>query len=473
MFRIAKTMTCGRGRRHVPGLIAHGFTLFIAIAATSGISSSADVQPPAELHRWLTPQRWHKDVGGPVISLGDPGKFDDMHIFAPAVVDEDNRFSMWYCGSRGSRATRVFRLGLATSADGKIFARSEQNPVHEFKDGVRSVLTPCLLRNGDGRVIREEGKLRMWHSAADLAKGGLHTLHESSSADGVHWKEPSPALMDHVYCPTILKTDKGYEMWFSDIRQRPWVIRHAASADGRMWNVTERPVLQLSQDWEAEILVYPTVLHVDGVYLMWYGSYYSAVRRQTTAIGFAVSRDGLHWYKHSQNPVITPDPKRPWESNYVGSGCVMRLADGSYRYWYASRKAPPFENLYFAINTARWAGPEKQAPALPLPPRKGDKGVLPAGLLGKESTAKETVRVLEVVDKRDAIIRVWYQIAGSVEQTFVDLWIHGLETSELATGSPAHLPQVFQVTGNRVFDTTCGKRSLPLLEPVADAGRPP
>jgi hypothetical protein len=35
----------------------------------------------------------------------------------------------------------------------------------------------------------------------------------------------------------------------------------------------------------------------------------------------------------------------------------MRLPDGSFRYWYASRKAPPFENLYFAINTARWTGP--------------------------------------------------------------------------------------------------------------------
>jgi hypothetical protein len=35
--------------------------------------------------------------------------------------------------------------------------------------------------------------------------------------------------------------------------------------------------------------------------------------------------------------------------------------------WYASRKQPPFVNKYFAINTARWAGParppEDQCPA--------------------------------------------------------------------------------------------------------------
>jgi hypothetical protein len=122
-------------------------------------------------------------------------------------------------------------------------------------------------------------------------------------------------------------------------------------------------VLHLSQPWEAEVLVYPTVIQVDGVYLMWYGSYDWAVRRETTAIGFAVSRDGLLWKKHPQNPVLRPDPQRTWESNYVGSGCVMRLPDGSFRYWYASRTKPPFRNLYFAINTAHWVGPSSPTKA--------------------------------------------------------------------------------------------------------------
>ena len=94
---------------------------------------------------------------------------------------------------------------------------------------------------------------------------------------------------------------------------------------------------------------------------MWYGSYNHAVRRQTTAIGFAASLDGIKWYKHPQNPVLRPTSSRPWESNYVTSGCVLRLDDGSFRYWYASRKAPPFANLYFAINTARWSGPTAAA----------------------------------------------------------------------------------------------------------------
>jgi hypothetical protein len=48
----------------------------------------------------------------------------------------------------------------------------------------------------------------------------------------------------------------------------------------------------------------------------------------------------------------------------------------------------------------------------------------------------------------------------------VDLWIHGIDTSRMVPHAPVALLQVFHVTGNKLFDTTCGKRSLPLLEPI-------
>jgi len=229
-----------------------------------------------------------------------------------------------------------------------------------------------------------------------------------------------------------------------------------------------QPALVLSQSWEAEVLVYPTVLVIDGVYLMWYGSYDHAVRRETTAIGFAASTDGQHWHKHPSNPVLRPDPNRPWESNYVGSGSVMRLSDGSFRYWYASRKQPPFLNLYFAINTARWRGPqaETQANALRLPPERGDAGTLTA-----DASLGRSVDVLEVIDEDDAIIRAWYRAAeqnAAGEGTFVDVWLHGIDTKRLTAGMPAALTQTFQFTGNQLIDTTCGKRSFPLLEPKGE-----
>jgi len=88
---------------------------------------------------------------------------------------------------------------------------------------------------------------------------------------------------------------------------------------------------------------------------MWYGSYWAG-HKQMTAIGFAVSDDGFNWEKNPNNPVFRPNPTRPWESHYTTSQSVLRLSDGSFRIWYAARKAPPHINKYFAIGTAKWSG---------------------------------------------------------------------------------------------------------------------
>jgi predicted GH43/DUF377 family glycosyl hydrolase len=440
---------------------AYSLTIYICLSA---ICVCTRAEPPADLARWFAPQTWQRDVDGPVVSLGEAGQFDDKHIFAPAVVKEADRYWLWYSGSQGTPGNRVFRLGLATSSDGRRFERNAENPVLGFADAAHSVLTPALLRSGDGQVVREEGKLRMFFSSARLGKSGLHTLHQSRSSDGIHWDEPSPALLENVYCPSVLKTEAGYEMWFSDVSRRPWILRHAASADGDRWTVTPEPAVVLSQPWEAEVLTYPTVLKIDGVYVMWYGSYDRAIRRETTAIGFAASLDGRKWHKHPENPVLRPDPARAWESNYVGSGSAMRLADGSFRYWYGSRKAPPFLNLYFAINTAQWGGPATPAGArlIRLPPQKDD-----VGLLAPEPSCGRRVEVLEVVDDRNAIVRAWYSppvAASGQEDTFLDLWIRGADTKSFVVDKTINLTDVFAFAGNQSINTTCGGRSFLVLE---------
>lgn len=326
-------------------------------------SESAEPVPP-QLMRWLGPQNWVRDTDGPVISLGLPGEFDDTHIFAPCVALEDGHFRMWFCGSTGRVAERVFHVGLADSRDGRQFVRSGRNPVFRFGTGSRSILTPTLLRSPDGSVLRQNGKLRMFFSSTDFPSGdGQHGLHEATSRDGVAWSTPSRLLLKNVYAPAVLKHPDGYRMWYTDVSQDPWVIRLALSADGRRWDVVPDPVLKPAQAWERSRLFYPAVLKVEGVYLMWYGSYWSA-QSNKTAIGMAASLDGVKWYRSSHNPVLRPDPRRPWESHYTTSQSVIRRQDGSFRIWYASRKSPPFVNKYYAINTARWSGPGAAVPGV-------------------------------------------------------------------------------------------------------------
>ena len=227
-------------------------------------------EAPRELHQWFAPQQWQRDTDGPILSLGEPGRFDDTHIFAPAAAHEKDRFLFWYCGSRGSVADRVFRIGFATSLDGKRFEKHGTGPVLEFKDKERSILTPALLRKPDGSALRENGKLRMWFSSTSFHDpSGLHTLHEASSEDGLQWSDPSPAQLSNAYAPTILKTGRSYQMWYTDVSQDPWIIRRADSEDGRRWETTPEPALELDQDWESGRLFYPTVVRSGGAHLMW------------------------------------------------------------------------------------------------------------------------------------------------------------------------------------------------------------
>ncbi len=349
-------------------------SLFLAISvlllAPCETVSSAVAEVPDKLKRWLGPQNWRRDSDGPILSLGKSGRFDDTHIFAPMVARDKDQFLLWYCGSQGfahdlaKKRTvdeRVFKLGLATSKDGKRFERHPGGPVFALDEDKRSVLTPTVLRNADGFVLREAGRMRMWFSSATLGGGGrVQSIQEASSSDGVRWSTASPVQLERAYAPTVIRTEDGYRMWYTVPGRYPWLMRHARSDDGRKWIVTEEPVLKVTQDWEHYLQIYPTVTKIGDVYLMWYASY-SHENRETTAIGFAVSLDGVKWYKHPRNPVLCPDPGRPWESHYVSSQSVIRMPDGSFRMWYASRRKPPFTNLYFALNTARWSGPSAEA----------------------------------------------------------------------------------------------------------------
>ncbi len=413
----------------VAGKHLHGRALvFLGALLIADLAAGA----PSRVQAWLnTTQQWRRDTDGPILSLGEPGSFDDTHIFAPMVSMADGRYQLWHCGSTGIVAERVFRLGLSTGSDGRSFIRHPGDPIYELGDGARSILTPTLLRAPSGLPLRENGGLRMWFSSTSFTdKSGLHTLHEARSHDGIAWSPASPALMKNVYAPTIIKTGRHYQMWHTDVSTTPWTIRHASSTDGKKWRLTPYPVLELDQTWEKGNLFYPTVIQKDGVYLMWYGAYWSG-RPNTTALGFAASLDGLQWHKHPGNPVFRPDLARPWESHYTTSQSIMQLPDGSLRMWYASRKKPPFKNKYFAINTAVWKNPEPKAARRVTPPVES----FAAFRAWQSETRAKLSKALGIPDKR---VPLNAEKRGEIERdgVVIEKWVF---TSEPGSRIPAVL----------------------------------
>ena len=149
------------------------------------------------------------------------GKFDDQHIFAPHVIRQDGEFWMYYSGSqrcvdagtyKGKARDpahpersdqRLFKLGLAKSKDGKHFTRHSDEPVFSFGDDIHSVVTAAILKNPDGSVHREDGKLRMYFAAVDFPGGTYkHDLYETTSARRPpvgpgrrrSWRTPTPPV---------------------------------------------------------------------------------------------------------------------------------------------------------------------------------------------------------------------------------------------------------------------------------------
>lgn len=346
--------------------------IFILVLAGIGVAMVhiASVAEDAKADRWLQPQEWKRDRSEPCISLGESGCFDDQHIFAPHVIRMGDEYWMYYCGSqrcvdRGiykgvakdpkqpqKSDQRLFKLGLAKSKDGIHFTRHAADPVFSFGDDIHSVVTACILKNPDGSLCRENGRLRMYFAAVDFPRGTYkHDLYETFSADGLTWDKPTK-VMENAYAPCVIKEGERYRMWYTWINKHPWHTNHAESKDGKTWTISEKPCIVMDQAWEVKDQVYPMVLKLDGVYIMMYGCYWRDDKH--TALGFAVSDDGLTWKKHPGNPVFRPQPANDWESNFTTSHSLMCLPDGSLRLWYAGRRQPHWSNLYFAIGTARW-----------------------------------------------------------------------------------------------------------------------
>jgi hypothetical protein len=352
-----------RSRRALPFVLSVLFVPWLSSAET----------PDSAFAKWLKPIHWQRDSPTPALGLGDKGKFDDQHIFAPHVVFMDGEYWMYYSGSqrcvdagtyRGvakdpkqpeKSDQRLFKVGLAKSKDGIKFMRHSADPIFGFGDEIHSVLTVALLKNPDGSVLRENGRLIMYYATCDFPKGTYkHQLWRSTSVNGLHWSEPV-FVAENIYAPCVIKESNKYRMWYTWIDKHPWHTNHAESDDGIHFKITEKPCIVMDQKWEVKDQVYPMVIKTEGVYLMLYGCYWNDDKH--TALGFAVSRDGHTWTKHPENPVFRPEPKHDWESNFTTSHTLLRLPDGSFRLWYAGRRQPPWSNLYFAMGTAHWSGP--------------------------------------------------------------------------------------------------------------------
>ena len=244
------------------------------------------------------PRRIIRCGAGPVLELGAMGDFDDCGANVFSVATLAGRRLFYYQGWQHTRKVPyLIFTGLATeAADGDALVKHQRTPVLDrTPDESTMRAAPFVLNEGGG--------LRMWYVSCahwrivDGAPRYLVSIRTAASTDGVCW------VADPVVClepqgdeyavgrPSVLRTSRGYEMWFS-VRSasRPYRLGHARSDDGMKWVRDDAPesLIETSQQgWDAQMVCYPCVIEHEGRRLL----FYNGNRHGQTGFGVALWRD--------------------------------------------------------------------------------------------------------------------------------------------------------------------------------------
>ena len=102
------------------------------------------------------------------------------------------------------------------------------------------------------------------------------------------------------------------------------------------WFRQEQPVLSAmttKQSWCRVCLYNPTVVRVNNTYKMWYVGNSSYTRAPDMAVGYAESKDGLHWTECPDNPILSSSDA-PFGVHWQTPHVIFDQEDHRYRMWF-------------------------------------------------------------------------------------------------------------------------------------------
>ena len=189
-------------------------------------------------------------------------------------------------------------------------------------------------------VLYEDDKYRMWVSWRPKQSVAITESH-----DGINWTAPEVVLPpnsatgweDDINRPVVVHRDDGYHMWYTGQANGKSCIGYATSSDGRTWKrQSTKPVLESFAGWEGVAVMCPHVMWDDAHHLwkMWYSG---GQQYEPNAIGYATSKDGMHWDKCKTNPVLSPDPHYDWEKDRVTAAQIIYWEGWYYSFYIGFR----------------------------------------------------------------------------------------------------------------------------------------
>jgi predicted GH43/DUF377 family glycosyl hydrolase len=257
----------------------------------------------------------------------------------------------------------IFRLSfvMIILAAGQVFADNRTLPNTDTKQHaanaqwVKYENNPVLGGGDLGTIfdvslLKEDGEYKMycsWRPKKSLAL--------SISKDGKNWSQPQIVLTPNpktswendINRPGIVKKDGVYHLWYTGQAGGGSRIGYATSPDGiNFTRQSTEPVLKPELAWEKVAVMSPHVNwdKEEGIFKMWYSG---GEQYEPNAIGYATSKDGLHWEKYVENPSFASNPDCKWEQ-HKATGCQIIKRENDYLMFYIGFRDEHFAQIGMA-----------------------------------------------------------------------------------------------------------------------------
>ena len=223
-----------------------------------------------------------------------------------------------------------------------------------------------IIAIGQPAVLFGNDTIKMWYAGvgADMKARICY----ATSIDGINWVKYNSPVLDiggpgewdrgWLDTPEILKDSNDYKLYFygdtiQQIVPGSSAIGVAVSTDGIHWTKDPgNPILSkgILGEWDCTWIESPAVIH-DSVNGE-YKMWYNGVDTSTwrIPIGLATSSDGIHWTKYAGNPVLFPGNWGDYDDMWLGTPSVI-FKSGKYEMWYTSTCSNSYNYTTYRFDT--------------------------------------------------------------------------------------------------------------------------
>jgi predicted GH43/DUF377 family glycosyl hydrolase len=265
------------------------------------------------------------DPGIPIITHDPSPEIKNLYINPGAVIFHDGKFHMFF--NSFTSWPGIIKVGYMTSDDGYDWQMVQDAPV----------FTTDQIPFGNGKadvssiIVMDDGTWVMYFHTVGGGEIGRAT---AASPTGPWAVDADPVLKPNLEAwdryglgwPSVVKEGSEYRLYYGAQTKEGFALGLATSEDGIQWEKYPEPVLVAESDWEYNKVDRPRVVKSPDGWVMIYQAGTKVEER-----GLAISNDGIHWEKYSDNPIFNKDVfpipnAKTWDTNLL-------YHDGRYYYF--------------------------------------------------------------------------------------------------------------------------------------------